>query len=201
MTTPFSKEQEGRRRTGLDRLPPGQRLTKDWPILSYGPTPRVDTDAWRISVWGEVEEDVTWTWAEFLAIGTETRSNDIHCVTHWSRYDNEWEGVLLRDLLARLKVKPSADSLMFHCYGGYTTNVLLADISHDDHAMLAVKHDGQPISPEHGGPVRAVIPSLYFWKSAKWVGGIELMSQDRPGFWEMYGYHSHGDPWREERYS
>ncbi len=201
MTTMFSQDQEQRRTTGENRLPPGQRLTKEWPVLSYGATPQIDTDEWRFSVWGEVEEEITWSWEEFLAIGQESRFNDIHCVTHWSRYDNTWEGILMRDVLARIGIKPGVTAVMFHSFGGYSTNVSLEEIAKDDHAMFAVKHDGEPISPDHGGPMRGVIPSLYFWKSAKWIGGMELLPQNRPGFWEMYGYHLHGDPWKEERYS
>lgn len=201
MTTLFSEHQQRRRDTGDDRLPPGQRLTKDFPVLTYGATPNIETAAWRLSVWGEVEEEITFTWEEFLALGVESRFNDIHCVTHWSRYDNDWEGVPLKTLLSAIKIKAGASAVMFHCYGGYTTNVPLEDIRNDDHAMLAFRHNGEPLAAEHGGPVRGVIPSLYFWKSAKWVGGIEILPQDRPGFWEQYGYHLHGDPWTEQRYS
>ena len=200
-TTPFSQEQRRRVESGDARLPPGQRLTNDWPVLSYGATPQIDTQTWRFKVWGEVDEEIAWSWDEFLAMGTESRVNDVHCVTHWSRYDNEWEGVPMSAVLSRIKINPGAVSVMFHSYGGYTTNVSLEDISRDDHAMFAVKHDGRPLAREHGGPMRAVIPSLYFWKSAKWVGGMEFLPQDQPGFWEMYGYHIHGDPWKEERYS
>ena len=200
-TTPFSQEQRRRVESGDGRLPPGQRRTNDWPVLSYGATPQIDTQTWRFKVWGEVDEEISWSWDQFLAMGTESRVNDVHCVTHWSRYDNEWEGVPMSAVLARIKINPSAVSVMFHSYGGYTTNVPLEDISRDDHAMFAVKHDGRPLAREHGGPMRAVIPSLYFWKSAKWVGGMEFLPQDQPGFWEMYGYHIHGDPWKEERYS
>ena len=200
MTTLFSQDHEDRG-DSPDRLPPGQRLTEQWPVLTYGSAPQVERGEWRLQVWGEVEEDLVWDWEQFLALGTEERTNDIHCVTHWSRYDNTWEGVLLSTILAHVRPRPGARSVLFHSYGGYTTNVLLEDIARDDHAMLAFSHDGEPIAREHGGPVRGVIPSLYFWKSAKWVSGMELLPQDRPGFWEMYGYHLHGDPWQEERYS
>jgi DMSO/TMAO reductase YedYZ molybdopterin-dependent catalytic subunit len=184
-----------------DRLAPGQRLTKDWPVLTYGGTPVVKTDEWQLSIWGEVEQELTWSYEDLLALGLTRRLNDIHCVTHWSRYDNDWEGILWSDLIAKVGLKSSALAVMFHSYGGYTTNVPLEDLARDDHAMLGIRHDGEQISADHGGPVRAVIPSLYFWKSAKWVGGIEFLAQDRPGFWEMYGYHLHGDPWTEERYA
>ena len=201
MPRPFSEEHQRRVGGGEDRLPPNQRLTSDWPVLTYGAVPRIDLDNWRFRVWGEVEEERSWTWDEFLALGTTTRINDIHCVTHWSRFDNEWEGVSLQTVLAQVTIKPGAASIMFHSYGGYTTNVPLEDLARDDHALFAFKHDGKPLAHEHGGPMRAVIPSLYFWKSAKWVGGMEILAQDRPGFWELYGYHIHGNPWQEERYS
>ena len=197
----YSEDLATRVTTGDDRLPPGQRLTKDWPVLTYGATPKVQTDEWQLSVWGEVEQERTWSWDDFLALGLTTLVNDIHCVTHWSRYDNEWEGILWRDFIRHVGLKPEAHSVMFHSYGGYTANVTLEDLARDDHAMFAIRHDGDPIDGSHGGPMRTVIPSLYFWKSAKWVGGVEFLPQNRPGFWEMYGYHIHGDPWREERYS
>ena len=187
--------------SGEDRLPPGQRLTKDWPVLTYGGTPIVKTDEWQLSIWGEVEQELTWSYDDLKSLGLTRRFNDIHCVTHWSRYDNDWEGIVWSDLIARVGLKSDALAVMFHSYGGYTTNVPLEDLARDDHAMLAIRHDGEQIAAEHGGPVRAVIPSLYFWKSAKWLGGIEFLPQDRPGFWEMYGYHLHGDPWTEERYA
>ena len=187
--------------SGENRLPPGQRLTKDWPVLTYGGTPVVKTDEWQLSIWGEVEQELTWSYDDLMALGLTRRFNDIHCVTHWSRYDNDWEGILWSDLIAKVGLKRDALAVMFHSYGGYTSNVPLEDLARDDHAMLSIRHDGEQIAAEHGGPVRAVIPSLYFWKSAKWVGGIEFLPQDRPGFWEMYGYHLHGDPWTEERYA
>ena len=193
--------QPPRRDTEHERLPPGQRQVKDWPVLTYGATPRLDTATWRFRVWGEVEEETTWTWTEFLAIGTASRVNDIHCVTAWSRFENAWEGILFKDVLARIPLKPAASAVIFHCYGGYTTNLTLADLAADDHAMFAITHDGAPLPAEHGGPLRLVLPSRYFWKSAKWVNGMEFLPTDRPGFWEQYGYHHRGDPWTEERYS
>ena len=197
---PFSELQRRRKETGHDRLPPGQRLIREWPVLTYGGTPMVELADWNLQVWGEVEQERILSYEQFAEIGVSEKKNDIHCVTHWSRYDNTWDGVLLSDLFEALGVKESATHVMFHCYGGYTSNVPMADIRADDHAMLAIAHDGKPLEPMHGGPVRAVIPSLYFWKSAKWVGGLEFMNRDAPGFWEMYGYHMHGDPWLEERY-
>jgi len=200
VTTLYSEQHEDRV-DGPDRLPPGQRLTEQWPVLTYGATPQVEQGDFSLRIWGEVEEEVEFDWEQFLALGVEERTNDIHCVTHWSRYDNHWEGVLMETLLAQVQLKPGAASVMFHSFGGYTTNVALEDLRSDDHAMLAFSHDGEPIAPEHGGPVRGVVPSLYFWKSAKWVNGMEILPMDRPGFWEMYGYHLRGDPWTEERYS
>ncbi len=200
MTTLFSEQHEDRV-DGPDRLPPGQRLTEQWPVLTYGATPRVELRDWSLRVWGEVEREAEWNWEQFRALGTEERTNDIHCVTHWSRFDNTWEGVLIATILEHVRPTPRAAAVMFHSYGGYTTNVSLDDLAQDDHAMIAFSHDGEPIHPVHGGPLRGVIPSLYFWKSAKWIHGMEILPMDRPGFWEMYGYHLRGDPWAEERYS
>ena len=200
MTTLFSEQHEDRV-DGPDRLPPGQRLTEQWPVLTYGATPRVELRDWSLRVWGEVEREMEWNWEQFRALGTEERTNDIHCVTHWSRFDNNWEGVLIETILRQVRPTPRAAAVMFHSYGGYTTNVSLDALAQDDHAMIAFSHDGEPIHPVHGGPLRAVVPSLYFWKSAKWLQGIEILPMDRPGFWEMYGYHLRGDPWAEERYS
>lgn len=197
----FSELQARRKETGVDRLPPGQRLVRDWPVLTYGGTPVVEPGDWNLQVWGAVGRECVLSYEELTGLGVTEKVNDIHCVTHWSRYDNRWQGVLLSDLFAAVGVGAEAEAVMFHCYGGYTANVPLADIRADDHAMLAIAHDGSPLEAMHGGPVRAVLPSLYFWKSAKWVGGVELLTRDAPGFWEMYGYHMHGDPWREERYS
>ena len=201
MSELFSYNQNRRRESGEDRLPPGQRVTEDWPVLTYGATPEIDTTSWQLRIWGEVENEATLQWGDLLDLGLVERINDVHCVTTWSRYDNTWQGVLIATILEQARPKTDAVGIMFHSYGGYTTNVPLEDIYQDDHAMLAIQHDGKPITPSHGGPVRGVIPSLYFWKSAKWVNGMELITQDRPGFWEMYGYHIHGDPWTEERYS
>ncbi len=181
------------------RLPPGQRLTEGWPVLQYGGTPRIDLAQWEFGIVGLVEEEVTLSWDQFMALPQVRLRTDIHCVTAWSRFDNDWEGVRFRDVMALANVSPEAKHVMFHSYGGYTTNVPLEELLGDD-VLLAHSHGGEPLLPEHGWPLRAMIPHLYFWKSAKWVRGIEFMSEDRPGFWEMYGYHMHGDPWSEERY-
>jgi DMSO/TMAO reductase YedYZ molybdopterin-dependent catalytic subunit len=186
---------EGARR----RLPPGQRLTEGWPVLHYGGIPRIDLAQWEFGIVGLVEEEVTLSWDQFMALPQVRLRTDIHCVTAWSRFDNDWEGVRFRDVMALANVNPEAKHVMFHSYGGYTTNVPLEELLGDD-VLLAHSHDGRPLAPEHGWPLRAMIPHLYFWKSAKWIRGIEFISEDRPGFWEMYGYHMHGDPWTEERY-
>ena len=183
-----------------DRLPPGQKLTDGWPVLQYGNTPAVDIAAWKFSIVGLVDEEVHFTWDEFLALPQTTLRSDIHCVTHWSKFDNDWTGVRFRDVLERARVNPRAKYAMVHSYGGYTTNIALSELM-DDNVLFAHQHNGEPLPKEHGWPLRLVVPKLYFWKSAKWVRGIVLMDGDKPGFWEMYGYHIHGDPWKEERYS
>ena len=181
------------------RLPPGQRVVGNWPVLHYGGIPPVDLGSWRFRVFGLVERELSLSWEEFVALPQARVTSDIHCVTTWSRYDNVWEGVLMRELLARAVPLPEARHAVFHCFGGYTTNVPLDELGGDD-VLFAHSHDGAPLTAEHGGPLRGVIPKLYFWKSAKWVRAMELVAEDRPGFWEMYGYHMHGDPWTEERY-
>jgi len=183
-----------------DRLPPGQKLTDGWPVLQYGNTPSIDITTWKFSVVGLVDEEVHLTWDEFLALPQTTIRSDIHCVTHWSKFDNDWTGVRFRDVLARAQADQRAKYVMAHSYGGYTTNIALDELMGDD-VLFAHQHNGQPLMKEHGWPLRLVVPKLYFWKSAKWVRGIVLMDSDKPGFWEMYGYHIHGDPWKEERYS
>ena len=182
------------------RLPPGQVLTRKWPVLTYGEPPSIDTNAWTFRCWGLVEEEVSWTWADFLRLPRVTRTSDIHCVTRWSRYDNHWEGVDVREILSRVRVRPEAVAVMAHTHEGYTTNLPLSDVN-DGGAMLAFKHDGGDLPVEHGGPCRLLVPKLYFWKSAKWVRSFEFLNVNEPGFWEVNGYHLHADPWKEERYS
>jgi len=182
------------------RLPPGQVLTQKWPVLTYGATPRVDLATWTFRCYGLVEREVSWTWKEFLALPQVRIQSDIHCVTRWSRYDNVWEGVAVREILRRVKVRPEAMAVMAHTQEGYTTNILLSELDSED-ALLAVKHDGRDLPPEHGGPCRLVVPRLYFWKSAKWIRSFEFLDVDAPGFWEVNGYHLHADPWKDERYS
>jgi DMSO/TMAO reductase YedYZ molybdopterin-dependent catalytic subunit len=184
---------------GKDRLPPGQYLTKKWPVLSAEDVPGALPTGWKFTVRGLVEQPIELTWAEFLALPHITITTDIHCVTTWSRYNNAWEGVSIREILRRVKPLPNAHYVMAHSWTGYTTNIPLTDLDDDD-VLIALKHDGANLEAEHGGPVRLVVPKLYFYKSAKWLDGLEFMEQDRPGFWEKLGYHNHADPWQEERY-
>ncbi len=196
---------EGRLLTGetadpkTRRLPPGQREVKNWPVLDLGIQPDVPPEKWQLTVDGLVENPVTWSWADFIAQPQVTRTSDIHCVTAWSRFDNHWEGVATRHLLDVVRPKPEARFVIQHSYDGYTTNVPLEAFAGED-VLLACRWEGKPITREHGGPVRLVLPKLYFWKSAKWLARLEFVAQDRPGFWEVRGYHNYGDPWREERY-
>jgi DMSO/TMAO reductase YedYZ molybdopterin-dependent catalytic subunit len=181
------------------RVPPGQVVTRKWPVLHYGDVPRVDIATWRFRIFGLVEEEVTLTYQDFMNLPRTRVTCDIHCVTRWSRLDNEFEGVRVRDVIGLARVKPEARYVMFHAEGGWTTNLPLADLMRDD-VLFAWRWNGQDLTPEHGWPLRVVVPHLYFWKSAKWVRAMEFMAEDRPGFWERNGYHRYGDPWREERY-
>jgi len=183
-----------------ERLPPGQVVTQKWPVLTYGETPNVNLSTWSFRCYGLVEQEVSWTWKEFLELPQVRITSDIHCVTRWSRYDNQWEGVAVREILRRVRVRPEAMAVMAHTQEGYTTNVLLSSLDSED-ALLAIKHDGRDLPPEHGGPCRLVVPRLYFWKSAKWIRSFEFLPVNAPGFWEVNGYHLEADPWREERYS
>jgi DMSO/TMAO reductase YedYZ molybdopterin-dependent catalytic subunit len=180
------------------RLPPGQHLVRDFPVLSAGPTPTTPLSRWSFSIVGELDEPRRWTWEEFRALPRETITGDIHCVTKWSKLDTVWQGVSVDTLLEG--VDTAADYVMAYSDGGYTTNLPLEDVT-GGRAWVADTYDGEPLEPEHGGPARLLVPHLYFWKSAKWVRGLRLMSEDAPGFWETYGYHMYGDPWREQRYS
>jgi DMSO/TMAO reductase YedYZ molybdopterin-dependent catalytic subunit len=187
----------GRRRSSRADLPPGQYLTHDFPVLSAGPTPRIPLDRWRFTVTNESGTRQTWSWAEFQALPYEDVTVDIHCVTKWSKLGTSWRGVSLDTLLA--DTDTAADYALVHAYGGYTTNLPLEDLL-DGKAWIAYRYDGEDLHPEHGGPARMLVPHLYFWKSAKWVSGIEMLIADEPGFWESAGYHNYGDPWREQRY-
>ncbi|MCP2328232.1 DMSO/TMAO reductase YedYZ molybdopterin-dependent catalytic subunit [Hamadaea flava] len=187
----------GRRQTSGPKLPPGQYLTQDFPVLSAGPTPRVALDSWEFAVITETGERHTWSWAELQELPAEEFTVDIHCVTKWSKLGTRWRGVAIETLLE--DVETAADFTLAHSYGGYTTNVPLDDLL-DGQAWIAYEFEGEPLAPEHGGPARLVVPHLYFWKSAKWVRGLQLLLEDEPGFWETAGYHDYGDPWREQRY-
>ena len=188
----------GRRRDDgqADRIPPGQYLVDDFPVLSAGPTPRTPLDEWTFSIQGGAEP-ATWSWEEFQKLPSETVTKDIHCVTKWSKLDTTWEGVSVDTLLA--EVDHDASYILAFCDGGYTTNLPLEDVT-DGKAWVAYTFDGEPLEPEHGGPARLLVPHLYFWKSAKWARGLALRDEDEPGFWESNGYHLRGDPWQEQRY-
>src|SRR5436189_4470910 len=195
----ISRAFSGRRRDDAppDRVPPGQYVTNDFPVLSAGPTPHTPLDQWSFTVTGEGTDPVRWSWDEFRTLPSEAVTVDIHCVTKWSKLDTNWEGVSVDTLLEAVEHE-AAYALAF-CEGGYTTNLPLEDLT-DGKAWVAYGYDGEPLDPEHGGPARLLVPHLYFWKSAKWVRGLELRAEDEPGFWEYYGYHNYGDPWKEQRY-
>jgi DMSO/TMAO reductase YedYZ molybdopterin-dependent catalytic subunit len=187
----------GRGRRDDPGLPPGQYLTESFPVLSAGPTPRISPDEWEFTITTETGQVHRWSWAEFLALKQDDVTRDIHCVTSWSKLGTSWRGVSLDTLFE--SVESDCEFTMAHSYGGYTTNVPLEDLL-DGKAWIAHEFDGEALEPEHGGPARLLVPHLYFWKSAKWVNGLEMLRQDEPGFWESNGYHMYGDPWREERY-
>lgn len=182
-----------------NRVPPGQHLTEKWPILHYGSIPSIQTSKWTLKLFGRVEKEKTLSYAEFMALPMVKVFSDIHCVTTWSRLDNLWEGVSTGELKKLVNIAPSAQFVIIHAAGSFTTNLPIADFFEVD-VLLALKHNQEMISPDHGGPVRLIVPRLYFWKSAKWITGLEFSERDKPGFWESNGYHNHGDPWKEERY-
>ena len=183
-----------------DRIPPGQRLTGKWPVLHHGSVPGIDISSWTFSISGLVEKELKLSYQEFMSLPRVKVSSDIHCVTSWSKLDNLWEGVSTSVIRELTTILPEAKFVMVYSSGGYTTNLSLSDFFEPD-VLLAIKYNNELLTPEHGYPVRLVVPRLYFWKSAKWVTGVEFMTEDRPGFWESHGYHNHGDPWKEERYS
>jgi DMSO/TMAO reductase YedYZ molybdopterin-dependent catalytic subunit len=180
------------------RVPPGQYVTHDFPVLSAGPTPDIPLDQWRFTISGQVDKPLTWSWQELMALPAEDVTVDIHCVTKWTKLDTAWKGVSVDTLLK--DVPTAAEFVMAHSYGGYTTNLPLEEVT-GGKAWVAYAFGGEPLEPEHGGPARLLVPHLYFWKSAKWVSGLELRDEDEPGFWEGYGYNNYGDPWREQRYA
>jgi len=182
-----------------NRLPPGQRLVEGFPVLHYGGVPKISPEEWSLRIFGLVEKERALSFAEFLAQPQATILSDVHCVTGWTRLDNLWEGVRTSVLKSLVRPLPDARFAIIYASGGFSTNLTLDDFFQED-ALFAVKHDGRQLAPEHGFPVRLVVPRLYFWKSAKWVTGVEFTAEDRPGFWETHGYHNRGDPWKEERY-
>jgi DMSO/TMAO reductase YedYZ molybdopterin-dependent catalytic subunit len=182
------------------RVPPGQHLTPGFPVLTFGPEQKVTREEFRLNNVGLVEQPIEFDWNDLMAMPQTTITRDIHCVTTWSKLDTVWRGVRFRDYLERVRPKPEATHVMQHCYGGYTTNLPMEAML-DDGVLIATEYDGKPIASEHGGPVRMVVPKLYFWKSAKWLRGFEFMSEDRQGFWEKNGYSNTADPWKEERFS
>ena len=198
--------EEGRFLTGrharpeTNRLPPGQHLTKDWPVLDLGLHPAIPRDRWTLQAFGAVDHAVTLDWAALQGLPQVRMVSDIHCVTTWSRYDNQWNGVPVRALLDLVQPRPDAHHVLLHCHDGYTTNLDLADFASPD-TILAHSWSGAPLTEEHGAPLRLVLPHLYFWKSPKWLSRIEFRTVDRQGYWEVRGYHNRGDPWAEERYS
>ena len=194
----------GRRQTidqdhdGLE-VPPGQFVTEKFPVLTFGSIPKIDMDTWRFTVSGLVEQEVTLDWEQFMDLAKTTVHAPFHCVTQWSRLDNAWEGVAFVEIMRLITAKPEARYVMVHCYGGHSTNLPL-DVAMDDDVLFAYRHDGELLTPEHGAPLRVVVPKRYGWKSAKWVNGLEFMEKDAPGFWERRGYHMRGDPLKEERF-
>ena len=182
-----------------DRVPPGQYLAKGFPVLTYGETPQINTKDWQFKVWGLVEPKI-FTWSDFMSLPQHDFTADFHCVTRWSKLDVHWTGIKVTDFLQEIDLKPKSTHILQHCYGGYTTNLSLKDFTRTEN-FFAHTLNGEPLSAEHGGPMRLVVPHLYAWKSAKWINGIEFLDQDQPGFWERNGYHQRGEPWAEERYA
>jgi DMSO/TMAO reductase YedYZ molybdopterin-dependent catalytic subunit len=183
-----------------DRIPPGQYLTTDFPVLSAGPTPRTPLEQWTFTIEGLISVPITWPWNEFIALPGREWVVDISCVTKWTKLDMRWRGVSVDTLLEHVELDPKAAFVVAYSDGGYTTNLPIADVLNDG-AFVAWEYDGKPLAPEHGGPARLVVPGRYFWKSAKWIRGLRIQARDQPGFWESLGYHNRGDQWLEERYS
>jgi len=181
------------------RLPPGQSLTLKWPVLHYGSVPRFDPERWDFRIDGLVDKPTRWSWAEFNAFPRVKHTSDFHCVTRWSRFDNLWEGVAFREILSRVKLKPGVSHVLVHAEQGFTANVPLPDLDREE-VLFATHHDRQPLTADHGFPLRLIVPHLYAWKSVKWVRGIEFLDHDAAGFWEQNGYHMYGDPWKEQRF-
>ena len=186
--------------TVADRVPPGQYVTEKFPVLHYGSVPRVDLARWDFRVWGEVDSPFTLTWDQFKTLPRKTVETDIHCVTRWSKLGTSWEGVPIQEILSLAQLRPAARFVVAHCEQGYTANLPL-EVLDDDDVLVADTFDGKPLEPEHGWPLRLLVPKRYFWKSAKWLRGLELLDHDEPGFWERYGYHNDADPWQEQRFA
>ncbi|MDH3676652.1 MAG: sulfite oxidase-like oxidoreductase [Anaerolineae bacterium] len=180
-------------------MPPGQSLTQKWPVLHVGSIPQFDPATWDFYIWGLVKESKRFSWQEFSALPKVTQTSDMHCVTRWSKFDSTFEGVPVAEVMKHVELRPEANYVLVHADPGYSTNIALEDFLDED-VMFALKYEGQPLTPDHGYPVRLLVPKLYLWKSAKWVRGLEFMAEDKAGFWENYGYHNHGDPWQEERF-
>ncbi|MGB3402000.1 MAG: sulfite oxidase-like oxidoreductase [Microcoleaceae cyanobacterium] len=181
------------------RFPPGQHLAKKFPVLTYGETPEINLDGWQLKVWG-LATAKTFGWGDIMAMPQQEFTADFHCVTHWSKLDVKWAGVKITDFMQQVELDPKAIHVMAHCYGGYTTNIPLEDFLREDNFLAHTLFD-QPLPPDHGGPLRLVVPHLYAWKSAKWLNGLEFLDEEALGFWEVNGYHKRGEPWAEERYS
>jgi DMSO/TMAO reductase YedYZ molybdopterin-dependent catalytic subunit len=207
----FGRREKEEKVRGEGRLPPGQSLTQKFPVLHYGPVPHFDPQTWDLRVWGEVEEERRWTWPEFQQLPRTHLHMDIHCVTRWSKFDTDWEGVSLRTLVDQgfIRLKPTAQFVMQHCEYGFTVNIPL-EVALADNFLLATHYGGEPLTPEHGYPLRGVVGVVegrddlmtpYFWKGGKWLRGLEFMSRDRLGFWEQAGYHNDADVWKEQRFA
>lgn len=195
----LSRRKQEQEMKASNRMPPGQSLTNKFPVLTYGPVPKFDPETWDLRVFGEVENEMSWSWDEFTSLPTKTITVDIHCVTRWSKFDTTWTGVAFNEFVKLFDVKPTAKYVIAHCDYGYTANLPLEAMMEDD-VLLAYQYDGKPLEPDHGAPLRTLVPKRYFWKSAKFVRAIEFSKDDKPGFWERSGYHNDGDPWKEERY-
>lgn len=193
------RRQKEREMRAAGRLPTGQSLTLKWPVLHYGSVPHFDSSKWRFRIFGLVDQPIEFNWEEFKELPRIKDVSDFHCVTRWSRFDNEWTGVSTRVLMEHVQLRPEARFVVVHAHEGYTANLPLADFL-SEHALFATHHDGQPLTEDHGGPLRLIVPHLYAWKSVKWVIGLEFIAEDQPGFWERNGYHNYGDPFKEQRF-
>ena len=195
----FKKKDKELKAAYKDKLPPGQSLTLKWPVLHVGAIPPFDPARWDFNIWGLVKEPKQFTWQEFSTLPMVEQVSDMHCVTRWSKFESLFEGIPVAEVMKHVELLPETKYVMIHADPDYTTNLPLDEFLADD-VLFVLKYEGQPLTPEHGYPVRLLVPQLYLWKSAKWVRGLEFIAEDRPGFWEQYGYHNHGDPWKEERF-